>query len=162
MTRLLSQHADYFSDGILIDQPSEKWLRDYKNFTFAGDPGLLCPLTGRFFFHETTMGNLQHLRTRAGRSISVNSGHRSRLYNASLPGAASDSCHMFIALDIQLTGTKVIDYRTARIALECGFTGIGLARGFLHLDMSRPRWWSYGDTAQRHWQPFINKYLIRK
>jgi hypothetical protein len=67
-----------------------------------------------------------------------------------------------MAVDISL---RNIDdpAKLRRLAIECGFLGIGMARTFLHLDLRRPingvrfstdrlTQWYYGEASRRFWE----------
>jgi len=84
---------------------------------------------------------LQSLRASLGRPLIINSAHRCRLWNAAV-GGAPRSMHKSIAVDISLSGHDRFSMLAAAEAL--GFTGIGLAKTFIHLDRrSVPARWYY-------------------
>lgn len=97
---------------------------------------LACRCGGRFcegeYWHdELFLDALEALRARADRALIINSGHRCAQWNAAV-GGAPRSYHKAIAADISLIGQDRFALREA--AVDIGFTGLGLARTFLHLD----------------------------
>lgn len=84
-----------------------------------------------------------------GRSLIINSGHRCDLWNAAVGGAPL-SKHKQIAVDVALTGHDRIQLRDT--ALAVGFSGLGFARSFLHMDRrSRAAHWYY-KGSEAFWQ----------
>lgn len=66
-----------------------------------------------------------------GRPLKINSGHRCAIWNA-VVGGLPNSPHRRIAVDIAF---QKHDRRALAAAAErCGFTGIGIAKTFIHLD----------------------------
>ena len=107
---------------------------------------LACRCAGRFclgeYWHDPIfLDALEALRARAGRPLVITSGHRCTLWNAAIGGAPA-SQHKRLATDISLTGHD--RHALLKAAFDCGFTGLGLARTFLHLDRRvRPARWFY-------------------
>jgi hypothetical protein len=122
---------------------------------------LSCRCRGRYcageYWHDPGfLDALEALRGRVGRPVVITSGHRCRLWNAALGGAAL-SQHLSLAVDVALGGHD--RWALLAAAEATGFTGIGLARGFIHLDRRRrPARWDYGPTARAAWglQPTLN------
>lgn len=108
---------------------------------------LACRCAGRYchgeYWHEQDfLDALEELRARAGHiPLLITSGHRCAQWNAAVGGAAR-SLHKTIAVDIALAGHE--PGRLEAAALATGFTGIGLANRFIHLDRrARPARWTY-------------------
>lgn len=107
---------------------------------------LACRCAGRFcraeYFHDSEfLDALEALRGEVGRSLIINSGHRCGQWNAAV-GGAPRSQHKQIAVDVSLIGQDRFALRDS--AVELGFTGLGMARTFLHLDRRpRPARWFY-------------------
>ena len=107
---------------------------------------LSCRCGGRFcdarYWHDPRfLDHLQALRAKVGRALVIRSGHRCTLWNAEIGGAPL-SQHKRIAVDIALEGHDRRGLYTA--AREIGFSGFGLARTFLHLDLrAQPAIWYY-------------------
>ena len=115
---------------------------------------LACRCGGRFcggeYWHAPGfLDRLQALRDRVGHPLQVTSGHRCALWNAAIGGAPT-SRHKQIAVDLALAGhDRQVIYAHAR---DCGFTGFGLARTFIHLDDRRvPAVWTY-PGSKALWQ----------
>lgn len=107
---------------------------------------LACRCGGRgcnhAYWHDAEfLDALEALRAQVGRPLKINSGHRCAIWN-SVVGGAPASRHRRIAVDIALKGH---DRRALVEAAErLGFTGIGIAKTFLHLDRREtPARWTY-------------------
>lgn len=115
---------------------------------------LACRCGGRFCDGEywddaAFLDALQALRAAMGAPLIIRSGHRCAQWNAAVGGAPL-SQHKTIAVDIGLEGHDRA--RLLAAAIDGGFTGIGLARGFMHLDRrARPARWFYGAAAKAAW-----------
>ncbi|NBC21332.1 MAG: hypothetical protein GVY06_09885 [Alphaproteobacteria bacterium] len=98
--------------------------------------------TGRYWHDPAFLDALEDLRARAGhRPLIISSGHRCAQWNAAV-GGAPRSLHKTIAADILLSGHD--RERLEAAARAAGFTGIGLAARFIHLDRrARPARWTY-------------------
>jgi uncharacterized protein YcbK (DUF882 family) len=95
------------------------------------------------------MAKLQQLRTLYGAPMKVTSGYRCPQHPIEAKKAAPGAHASGLACDIGVQGAEA--HRLLRIALEAGFTGIGVQQKgtgrFLHLDTLesdlRPTVWSY-------------------
>mgnify|MGYP001803481590 FL=1 len=123
----------------------------WPNFSIAE---LACRCRGRFcdraYWHDAAfLDQLQALRDEAGKPIIINSAHRCPQWNAYV-GGAPHSRHKQLAVDIALAGHDRGElYRKSR---TLGFTGLGLAQTFLHLDRRRlPATWFYSGS-EKLWQ----------
>lgn len=112
---------------------------------------LACRCGGRFcqteYFHDAEfLDSLEALRAETGRALIINSGHRCGQWNAAV-GGAPKSRHKQIAVDISLIAQDRFGLRDNAVTL--GFTGIGMARTFLHLDRRpRPARWFYKGARE--------------
>ena len=106
-----------------------------------------CPCCGQFVPDYEAYDALQRARDLAKVPFKINSGHRCRIHNARVGGAAK-SMHKWIAFDISVVG------RNRQVILkackDAGFTGFGYYQTFLHVDLGRPRFW-YGKGARVLW-----------
>lgn len=98
---------------------------------------------------------IDELRHLYGHPIKITSGFRSPEYNAKVSSTGATGPHTTgKAADIQVSGARA--HRLLKIALELGFTGIGISqkgdhdKRFIHLDIltqaegfPRPHIWSY-------------------
>ena len=115
---------------------------------------LSCGCDGRFcggaYWHDPGfLDPLQMLREEIGGPLVLTSAHRCPLWNAAI-GGAPFSAHKRIAADISLHALDRFELLTA--ARDFGFTGLGLARTFLHLDRrSKPATWFY-KGSEALWQ----------
>lgn len=107
---------------------------------------LACRCGGRFcdasYWHDPhTLTGLESMRFKIGKPLIVNSAHRCALWNASVGGAPL-SQHKRMAVDLSLRGHDRFTVLSA--AKDAGFTGLGLARTFLHVDRRKaPAQWYY-------------------
>jgi len=95
------------------------------------------------------MGSLDELRHDCGFPLPVTSGfrcrrHDERVGSSSMPGGGPHTTGR--AVDIRITDAGKRD-RLVALSRRYGFVGIGVARGFVHLDMcyerNRPALWVY-------------------
>ncbi|MCT4593599.1 MAG: D-Ala-D-Ala carboxypeptidase family metallohydrolase [Anaeromicrobium sp.] len=93
---------------------------------------------------------LQKLRDKINKPITINSGYRSKTYNKKVGGSPKSQHLLGKAADIV---TKGIDKEKIKeIAIELGFTGIGLYDIFVHLDVRNnphPRGYSFWDNRTK-------------
>lgn len=120
----------------------------WPNFSVAE---LACRCGGRFcdqaYWHDAEfLDHLQSLRDQIGRPLFITSAHRCAQWNAYV-GGAPRSRHKQLAVDIALSGHDRGElYRKSR---ALGFTGLGLAQTFLHLDRRRvPATWFYPGSER--------------
>ncbi|WP_233355704.1 D-Ala-D-Ala carboxypeptidase family metallohydrolase [Henriciella litoralis] len=116
---------------------------------------LACKCGGRFcdgaYWHAPLfLDALEQMRAFAGgRALVITSGHRCAGWNAAVGGAPL-SQHKQIAADISLIGHD--RHGLLQAARQAGFTGLGLARSFLHVDRrARPARWYY-KRSEGLWQ----------
>lgn len=115
------------------------WTR-YPNFT---KEEFDCSETGENDMKPRFLEMLQMLREQYGKPMKITSGYRSPNHNIekrkSKPGTHAHG----IAADIYCTGPD--KFRLVKLAINSGFTGIGVASNFIHLDCSRERCaiWGY-------------------
>lgn len=122
-----------------------------KNFTREE---LACKHCGRMHIPQSSLDRLQRVRDRFGKRMTVSSGDRCPDHNAAVSKTGRDGPHTKGAFDILVSGADA--YALLRIALEEGFTGIGVSQKgdhgarFLHMDdlpdapgQPRPTVWSY-------------------
>lgn len=79
------------------------------------------------------MAKLQTLRTQWCEPIHINSGFRCAKHNAQLEKASPTSRHLKgMAADCRIEAHDRFDF--LKLALEVGFTGVGIGSNFIHLD----------------------------
>lgn len=85
---------------------------------------------------------LQKIRDRFGRAVTVNSGYRTEAYNKQVGGAAYSQHKYGTAADITVSGVAPLEVARFAQTLLSGRGGIGLYRGFTHVDVraSKSRW----------------------
>jgi len=126
------------------DIAPEQWR--WPNFRPAEFACRGAPGKGSIRIAAPLLDKLQALRIAMGRPMVVTSGYRSAGYNATLPGAASNSTHVQgLAADISMgnfLGDEKLFYKQAKLI---GFTGFGFypeyRNVFIHLDLGPPRFW---------------------
>ena len=86
---------------------------------------------------------LQELRNRFGKPMVITSGYRSPLHSIEVRKREPGTHAQGIACDIAIKGQD--RYRFIKIAFELGFTGIGVDKHFIHLDIRKSSFavWSY-------------------
>lgn len=84
--------------------------------------------------HPTLLLLLNLLRVKAGRPLSINSGARCAPYNVKIGGALNSQHVKRLAVDIHCTSDSE-RYELIKHAISLGFTGIGISRTFIHLDL---------------------------
>lgn len=87
------------------------------------------------------MWALNRLRHELGRPVVVTSGHRCAKHNAAVGGRVNSFHLTGRAVDIR-TATAKERWETLRLAFRLGFTGIGIGKGFVHLDVRDGEPWS--------------------
>ena len=109
-----------------------------------------CRHTGIVAMDEVFMLRLQDLRSALGFPFVINSGYRHATHPVEAAKARPGAHAIGKAADIKLAhGGQVYEVLTR--AREFGFTGIGIERGFVHLDTCetgeigavRPAAWTY-------------------
>ena len=125
-----------------------------KEWKFFSENELKCKGTGELDMDEEFMEKLVAIREKLNLPMTITSGYRSKEHNEAI-GGAKNSPHIYgKAVDIACHGEKA--YKIVQLALEAGFTGIGVkqkgAHGarFIHIDtmevgplVPRPWIWSY-------------------
>lgn len=117
---------------------------DYPNFR---KEEFDCQQTGENAMRPEFMNKLQLLRTKYGKPMKVTSGYRSPKHSIEKAKATPGTHAQGIACDIGCTGPEA--FEIVRLALELGFTGIGISQKstgarFVHLDIApRRSIWSY-------------------
>jgi len=96
--------------------------------------------------HPSTETALDQVRVCTQRRFRLRSGWRSAENNLRV-GGASDSQHLHgLAVDLTVPHAhREVLYLCAK---EAGFTGFGWGSTSTHLDLGRPRWWTYDDQGQ--------------
>lgn len=114
-----------------------------RNFTRAE---LACKHTGRCEMNSDFMARLQRLRDAYGKTMRITSGYRDPSHPVERGKSRSGAHSLGRAVDVAVMGED--RYHLVRLAMEHGFTGIGVADTFIHLDdvmveLPRPRIWQY-------------------
>jgi len=109
-----------------------------------------CKETGECKMDEHFMNRLQGLRRELNRPLPVGSGYRDPSHSAEVNkehGPGSHAAGHAVDIDCAEGGFR---YKLIEEAIHMGFTGIGVAKTFVHLDDMQPRphaprpWaWSY-------------------
>lgn len=90
------------------------------------------------YYLVEALDKLEMLRTKWGKPIILNSAHRCKKHNKRIGGALK-SQHLKIAFDCRIK--KEEQEKFILLAKECGFTGIGKYKNFVHLDCAKKRDW---------------------
>ncbi|ADM26710.1 peptidase [Pseudoalteromonas phage HS1] len=103
-----------------------------------------CKETGENKMSKEFLNKLDDLRHYCGFSFVVNSGYRSTSHSAEKHKSKGGTHTQGIAADIRVSnGVQRIEIVSK--AIELGFTGIGVAKGFVHVDIRNdtPVMWTY-------------------
>jgi hypothetical protein len=94
-----------------------------------------CKATGTNDMKPEFMQKLQELRTAYGKPMRITSGYRSPLHPIEARKTHSNGEHtQGMCADIACASSSE-RYVLVRLALQCGFTRIGIAKNFLHLGL---------------------------
>ena len=110
------------------------------NFTKAE---MQCHHCGLCLMQDKFMETLQALRTDWGRSISVNSGYRCKIHNQAVGGKPSSQHLAGNAADLDISHLSEEEKKTFIVLCRAHFTGVGIARTFIHVDLGPKREWVY-------------------
>ncbi len=83
--------------------------------------------------HHQLLAKLQHLRDLAGKPVIITSGYRNPSYNKNVGGRPTSRHLTGEASDIQISGMHPDE--VAHLAKQVGFTGIGIYKSFIHVDI---------------------------
>ena len=116
---------------------------------FFRDDEFKCPCCGESNMDEDFIERLDGLRAYCNFPFVITSGYRCPAHNAEVSSTGNNGPHTLgKAADIQASGERAYDLIT--LARSYGFTGIGMAKTFVHLDTctkderpSRPTAWPY-------------------
>lgn len=109
---------------------------------------LACRHCGECLLDPVALQTLDELRYRAGFPLRVNSGYRCPVHNERVGGAKHSYHTKGQAFDLWLPRDPQRTF-VAFLAARVGFTGIGVYRHFLHLDVGPSRFWSGTDVGER-------------
>lgn len=117
----------------------------WENFT---PDELRCRHTGALMLRPAFLDRLQALRTAFRRPMIITSGYRHPTHPAEARKARPGSHALASAVDVAVSGRDA--HELLKLAMAHGFTGIGVAKTFLHLDdcgpeyhAPRPNLWPY-------------------
>jgi len=110
---------------------------------------LSCKHCGAYGMDDGTMDRLQALRTEWGRSMQINSGYRCKQHPIEAAKAQPGGHASGRAVDVALV--PGLRSRFLSIAKRHGFTGVGVAKTYVHIDdlqpgefnKRRPAKWTY-------------------
>lgn len=102
-----------------------------------------CQETDENEMKDEFIARLSILREKYGKPMRITSGYRSPMHSIEKRKDQPGTHAQGIAADIYCTGPD--KYKLVKLAFECGFSGIGIDKNFVHLDISRNRFaiWSY-------------------
>lgn len=103
-----------------------------------------CRETGENDMDEYFLRVLDELRDRCGFPFNISSGYRSAEHSEERDKERPGTHAQGIAADIKVyNGAQ--RYAIVREAMEMGFSGIGIAKSFVHVDIrsTRPVLWTY-------------------
>jgi uncharacterized protein YcbK (DUF882 family) len=114
------------------------------NFKYFKYEDFDCQETGENRMDENFIHKLDELREACGFPFIITSGYRSPSHSLETRKKKAGQHTKGVAADIRITN-GIDRFKIARLAFELGFTGIGIAKTFVHVDMRRtePMMWSY-------------------
>jgi len=105
----------------------------------------------RYITDRAFLQALDKVRFILGKPMILNSAKRCPTHNNRVSKSGFNGPHTKSAVDVRCFGRKA--FNIVKIAIQCGFTGIGvsqkgsMASRYIHLDRlrgnTRPRFWSY-------------------
>ncbi len=103
-----------------------------------------CSATGENYMNPLFLERLDILRERVGFPFVITSGYRSPKHPEEIHKDVPGQHTIGVAVDIKVEN-GVQRYKLVKHALEMGFTGIGIAKTFVHIDdrNSVPVIWTY-------------------
>lgn len=125
--------------GLDVERYSEHFRRE--EFACACGCGF-----GMTEMSEFLIAVLENLRAKIGRPITINSGGRCVYHNHQVGGVPNSAHTRGTAVDIACYGGED-RWKIVKLALSAGIHGVGIAQGFIHLDVDdllpRPALWVY-------------------
>lgn len=118
-----------------------KLTKDFRSEEF--ECGCGCQTIGAAMQVEFML-MLQRMRDTYGKPIKINSGWRCKDHNKAIGGSPTSYHLRGRAVDIRCV-SSADRYLLKRAAILTGFTGIGTADTFIHIDNrdTEPMWWLY-------------------
>jgi len=103
-----------------------------------------CKETGENQMRPDFLQKIDRLREACGFPFIITSGYRSTKHSAEINKAAGGTHTQGIAADIYCL-SSIERMKIVRLAMQQGFTGIGVAKNFIHVDTrkSSPLMWTY-------------------
>lgn len=114
------------------------------NLTYFQIEEFDCSETGENDMQEAFLEKLDRLRTECGFPFHITSGYRSKDHSVEKAKPIGGTHTKGIAADIACTNS-FYRHTILQEALKLGFTGIGVAKSFIHVDtrVDLPRCWTY-------------------
>ena len=110
-------------------------MPEYEYFSPEADPALFtCSETGKTGIQPEFVLALDKLRGICGFPFYINSGYRSTQHSLEALKDKPGTHTRGIAADIQVTGSHN-RFILIQEAMKMGFRGVGVAKGYIHLDM---------------------------
>jgi uncharacterized protein YcbK (DUF882 family) len=106
-----------------------------KYFTWEEFDSPDLPNSGKMFMDRDFVYRLDNARELAGVPFRINSGYRTKNRNIRVGGSPNSSHLSGLAADIAIR-TSTERFLIVNALLECGFTRIGIADTFVHVDSS--------------------------
>ena len=106
-----------------------------------------CRFTGKNEMDEHFLRLLDQCREECGFPFFITSGYRDKTHPKESAKTTTGKHTLGIAADIACSSAEH-QYKILHKAFELGFTGIGIAKTFIHLDtrMTTPVIWTYNDS----------------
>ena len=116
---------------------------DWDKYRYFEKSEFDCKETGENKMQDAFISRLSKLREAYGKPMKITSGYRSANHGIEKRKAQPGKHTQGIAADIYATGAD--KYRIARLAFAQGFSGVGIGKNFIHVDISKERFavWGY-------------------
>jgi len=98
-------------------------------------PELACPCCGKVQMHEELLLKLDDAREKANIPFKITSGYRCKKHNAEVGGKENSEHCWGKAVDIAVSGSRQRFIVVSALMLA-GFSRIGIAKNFVHADVS--------------------------
>ena len=118
-------------------------VTDWDKYAHFNKSEFDCKETGENEMQSEFLDRLSLLRIKFAKPMFITSGYRSVNHSVERKKERPGTHTHGIACDIRVSGFD--KYRLVKMAFEQGFSGVGIAKSFVHLDISKTRKaiWSY-------------------
>lgn len=123
--------------GITLTKAERERLEDQLSPHFRKSE-LACKCCGKLKFPEEMVEFIERVRNAFGKRMIVTSGYRCAKHNMSVGGKSGSAHVQGLAVDFAVMNGQE-RYAMLRAAIQSGAKGIGIAEGFMHMDIMTRR-----------------------